>query len=601
MLGKKTAICLLSSAFLAFSLFFSGFAVPHSWAQGDIDDELDSVIEDDLDDDIDDAIEDQIEDAVEDQIEDAVEDEIEDAVEGQIEDAVEDDIEDAVEDQIEDAVEDDIEDAVEARIEDAVEDDIEDSVEDDIEDAVEDDIEEAVEDDIDDGLEDDIEDGLDDDIEDGLDDDIDDGLDDDIDDGRDDDIDDGIEDDLDNEISDDTTTDSDESGAQFDRQKELATTQLDSAFELEIDDSNNIRVKNELLILTDDQSLQSLQANGFVVQRVTYLPALDKLLAEVIKPDDLELDEAKQTSVKILGADADVDFNHFFQIQQSSAPATAPTAPAAPNSSQWGPPGAILPLPDLQSSGIKVGIIDSWVNVEHEALKKTAIKVRSFTRQKHELTDDHGTAVASILCGNSNVYRGLLPGADCYAANAFYHDARVGRGATTRHLLLALNWLAEMEVDVINMSLAGPDNDILQQILDKLRTMNIALVAAAGNAGPASKPLYPAAYNSVVAVTAINQKNQAYYMANRGMHIDLSAPGVNILHARADGSYGRSSGTSFAAPFVSAAIAAAMAGNDKSQNVPVGQLKRKMYRHAEDLGQSGHDIIYGHGLVRPLD
>ena len=120
------------------------------------------------------------------------------------------------------------------------------------------------------------------------------------------------------------------------------------------------------------------------------------------------------------------------------------------------------------------------------------------------------------------------------------------------------------------------------------------LVAAAGNGGKDAPPAYPAAHPDVIAVTAIDAEARIYKRANRGDYIDLAAPGVDVWAAKAGGGGSYRSGTSFAVPFVVAAIAI-------EQNAAPGatahQLLAKLRAGAQDLGAKGHDPIYGDGLL----
>jgi subtilisin family serine protease len=105
--------------------------------------------------------------------------------------------------------------------------------------------------------------------------------------------------------------------------------------------------------------------------------------------------------------------------------------------------------------------------------------------------------------------------------------------------------------------------------------------------------MYPAAYSSVVAVTAVDAGRKVYRLANRGEYLDLAAPGVGLLHARAGGGYAASSGTSFAVPFAVTAAARLRWLNPGIDALAVLQ------QAAEDLGPPGRDEIYGYGLLRP--
>ena len=188
---------------------------------------------------------------------------------------------------------------------------------------------------------------------------------------------------------------------------------------------------------------------------------------------------------------------------------------------------------------------------------------------------------------------GLAPQAEVYAAAVFENDEQRGEIASTVSLVRALDWLITSGVDVVNVSLAGPPNRLLETALDRAGDKGVMVLAAAGNGGPVAQPMYPAAYDSVVAVTAVDRGGRVFRLANRGNYLDIAAPGVSLLHAKAGGGYSASSGTSFAVPFATTAAARLR----KMQ--PGGDTLETLYLWAEDLGPPGRDEIYGYGLLRP--
>jgi subtilisin family serine protease len=105
--------------------------------------------------------------------------------------------------------------------------------------------------------------------------------------------------------------------------------------------------------------------------------------------------------------------------------------------------------------------------------------------------------------------------------------------------------------------------------------------------------MYPAAYPSVVAVTAVDSRGQVFRLANRGDYLDIAAPGVGVRHAKSGGGFAASSGTSFAVPFASTAVARLR------QLHPGDNARELLCQSAQDLGPPGRDNIYGYGLLRP--
>lgn len=308
-------------------------------------------------------------------------------------------------------------------------------------------------------------------------------------------------------------------------------------------------------------------------------------LAEVAAPSSFDITEVRQGVMDVLGSDhAEVDLNHIY---------TAGSPVSFTSDEGVSPRNAITFPADTDDMSLRIGMIDSHVDVEHPSLNRSQIESRSFAPKNAELPDFHGTAIASIIAGNTSEYQGLAPNSALYAASVFEKDRERGEIASTVSLVMALDWLMSSQVDVINISLAGPPNRLLQAALARAAEKNVMILAAAGNGGPVAKPMYPAAYDSVVAVTAVDTRGQVFRLANRGEYLDLAAPGVSLLHAKAGGGYATSSGTSFAVPFAATAAARLR----KLQ--PDEDALELLYQNAQDLGAPGRDEVYGYGLLRP--
>jgi len=251
--------------------------------------------------------------------------------------------------------------------------------------------------------------------------------------------------------------------------------------------------------------------------------------------------------------------------------------------------------PETCGKGIRIGMIDSGVDITHPAFKGQNIVFKSFHKEGREPgPSDHGTAVAGIIAGRAE-WGGLLPGASLYAANMFEINEEGRKVGNAIGLLKAANWLINEKVDVINLSVAGADNKVLKKIFDQALAKNMVMVAAAGNWGRSDKPAYPAAYNGVVAVTALSMEGLIYQKANTGKYIDFAAPGVSIYTAAPGGGGRLQSGTSFATPFITAMMSLEMAAG---KGRTAAALDKALMSYVKDLGVPGRDNVFGWGFVR---
>jgi subtilisin family serine protease len=119
-------------------------------------------------------------------------------------------------------------------------------------------------------------------------------------------------------------------------------------------------------------------------------------------------------------------------------------------------------------------------------------------------------------------------------------------------------------------------------------------VAAAGNEGAKSAPLYPAADPNVIAVSATDADDQILEQSNRGNHIAIAAPGAQIMVAIPDGGYEMSSGTSHAAAEVSGIIALML---ERKPGMTPDQARGVLLATAKDIGAPGRDPLFGAGLA----
>jgi subtilisin family serine protease len=202
--------------------------------------------------------------------------------------------------------------------------------------------------------------------------------------------------------------------------------------------------------------------------------------------------------------------------------------------------------------------------------------------------------VASLIAGESGQFRGAAGHATLYAADVY---CGVPSGGSVDAIVSALGWMARERVPVVNLSLVGPPNTLLENVTRLMMTHGHLLVAAVGNDGPAAKPLYPAAYPGVIGVTGVDDKRRVLLDACRGPQVDFAAPGSDMVAAAQGGTFSAVRGTSFAAPIVSALLATRLSAPD---GAGAAEAARRLAASALDLGSRGRDDTYGDGLVGEL-
>ncbi len=166
--------------------------------------------------------------------------------------------------------------------------------------------------------------------------------------------------------------------------------------------------------------------------------------------------------------------------------------------------------------------------------------------------------------------------------------------ASASAIVAALQWMLDAEVAVINISIEGPENEIIEQLVGEAARNGHVIVAAAGNGGPLDDPAFPGAYEGVLAVTAVDRTGHAYRHANRGDYIDFAALGVDVP-VRVGDEYATVTGTSFASPVVAAEIAKALQHPSAAE---AARVIAHLRQRAIDHGRPGRDPVYGWGEVR---
>ncbi|TKT74811.1 S8 family serine peptidase [Aquamicrobium sp. LC103] len=338
--------------------------------------------------------------------------------------------------------------------------------------------------------------------------------------------------------------------------------------------------------------LDQMTASGFEVLERSPIASADTEVIKLRIPSGITLEAAREQAVAT-APQAVLDFNHYYRPEQGAEQPCLTDDCLARVLVGW-PAGQ--EAPGACTGTVHVGLVDTAINAEHSAFEGAEVEVIRLVDEKlPESGKQHGTAVAALLVGAPESRTpGLVPGARLIALDTFHKARRNDERAEAYNLVRALDLLVERQVHVINMSLSGPDNELLEQAVGRVAERGIIMVAAAGNEGPRSEPVYPAAYEEVVAVTAIDRRKRPYRRAGRGEHIDFAAPGVAVWTAASISGKRTKTGTSFAAPFVTAAAALMKTANP---DLTTEQIRERLTRSVEDLGDPGKDPVFGWGLL----
>jgi subtilisin family serine protease len=238
---------------------------------------------------------------------------------------------------------------------------------------------------------------------------------------------------------------------------------------------------------------------------------------------------------------------------------------------------------------VTIAVIDSGVDAKHPELANSVADAFDALGSK-EGAHVHGTGVAGAIVAHAKLM-GSAPEARLLAIRAFGAGAN-GAASTSYVILKALNYAAEHGAQIINMSFAGPKDPLIERGIAATASRGILMVAAAGNAGVKSPPLYPAANPNVIAVSGTDAQEKLFAASNRGNYIAIAAPGADIFLPAPDEKYQITSGTSFSAAYVSG-VAALML--ERNPALKPNDLRAILTKTARDLGPPGRDDLFGAG------
>jgi subtilisin family serine protease len=299
--------------------------------------------------------------------------------------------------------------------------------------------------------------------------------------------------------------------------------------------------------------------------------------------ENVRTELAADTSVRSL----QLNFRYVLQDQKS--------VPAEGDPAQYALAKLRLPEAHALSRGanVTVAVIDSGIDVTHPELADAIVESFDALGAKvgaKEGPHVHGTGIAGAIVSHARLM-GSAPKARILAIRAFGAAAN-GAESTSFVILKSLDFAASHGAQIVNMSFAGPKDPLVERGIAAAAAKGMVLIAASGNAGPKSPPLYPAANPDVIAVSATDAYDRLFPASNRGVHIAVSAPGVDIFLPAPDGKYQMTSGTSFSAAYISGLAALMMARNPQ---LAPAEVRAILIKTARDLGLPGRDDLFGAG------
>lgn len=353
-----------------------------------------------------------------------------------------------------------------------------------------------------------------------------------------------------------------------------------------------------------------------------YIPAKAILLLTEI-PDIIYIEEVGIANIMVFESDKYkyneyLNYNEYQNKYLNKIGYLAQTIP-------WGIERIQAPQVHSQGNkgqGIKVCIMDTGIDYNHEDLKENYKGGYNFVANNNDPFDDngHGTHTSGIVAAMDNNLGiiGVAPEAYLYSVKVLGSN---GSGSYT-NIIKGIQWAIDNNMNIISMSLAGSSfSQTWKDICDVAYNSGILLVAAAGNNGIGSSCIerkistpcpvpdctlnnvcYPALFDSVVAVSAIDSNNLMACFSSRGPKVEVCAPGVSILSTVPKGTctfcdstgYKQLSGTSMACPHASGLAALILKANPNYTNI---QLRNCISSTSIDLGNAGIDWCYGYGLI----
>ncbi|MCH6255727.1 S8 family serine peptidase [Puniceicoccaceae bacterium K14] len=362
-------------------------------------------------------------------------------------------------------------------------------------------------------------------------------------------------------------------------QSSIEITEEDLASLLE-DVNEEAHLSDEQIIISQDDAtfqelLESLSKNGINV--INSNKALRAIRVKLESEEDFR-------RLNGLTNDSDQLENNYLvylptpQLPEATGPAgtafgnTALESMGVPaNNEDWG-------------SGIKVAVLDTGVS-QHSEFGDMTIDSIDLIDSTAEYA--HGTAVASLIAGENT---GVAPATSLLSIRVLDGNG-IGDSYTLAEGIIAA---VENGSDIISMSVGSYGySQVLENAVNYASEQGVILVASTGNDG-ASQITYPARFDAVVAVTAVDADSQIAGFSNYGKGVDIAAPGVGVVSAWSDEEWSYFSGTSAAVPYVTGSLSSLLSENPGMSSEEAIEL---ITTYTNDTGASGFDEATGNGIL----
>lgn len=361
-------------------------------------------------------------------------------------------------------------------------------------------------------------------------------------------------------------------------------------------------------LLNDDLRQLGIQSARKLVQSSDYrtLPPFARNTYVLTVPDTQDI-LATIDQLKLLSFVEAAQPNYIYSLFSDSKSSVADIPDDEDYSQQWGP--RKIRAEDAWGithgdSSIWVAVIDSGITPDHPDLSGKYVMGWDYIGDDDNPEDSfiprfsmsHGTHVAGIIGAATNNGEGIAGiGWDTpvFIQRVCLNTYGWGGCPTSLLILALIDAVNQPNVYVINMSLGGYNDDpLVKSTIDFAYNNNIIVVAAAGNSN-SDDPSYPACYENVIAVAAIDEIGDRYSESNYGDWVDINAPGVNIYSTIQGQTYDFATGTSQAAPFVSGVAALVYA--TLPEDARISRLVREILLTTAQPGE--WDELLGSGTV----